>query len=329
MGRKGITIPVGDWAKEMVGELYPHLTAEQTEALNGGLPVPPSPDWRPPGPKAVNLHVATLNERQPPPKPSQPIAAPAPIAGPTGLPVVSCVLVYGDAARIRMAKRAVNDFFAQVYPRKELVIVNTTGIRLFEEHANFQIRELLVDEVGGIGHMRNLGVAAARGSWIKPCWDDDDIQSPWLLSYQMLHRVPGHAVLLTTQLHVDLVNNAAITYTLRDGIPNSMIVPAQPGLEFDAFLERGEDLRFWADHFGVNTVVVANTDPPLSCLTLAVYHGRNVTDVELFMAGHCGEAASGKLNCRPAEQRFIVSALKTVGYDIRPVEQPVTVGEGK
>src|SRR5688572_20969717 len=41
-----VKIPVGDMAREFLGQIFPRRTAEQVEAIKAGEPVPPSPDYK-------------------------------------------------------------------------------------------------------------------------------------------------------------------------------------------------------------------------------------------------------------------------------------------
>lgn len=354
MGER-IRIPLGDWAKDMLGDLFPQLTPEQIAALREGRPVPASPASpagaeklhvaRPSSEHAVSVARNVLNTARQaaatsggagqcvlePNWPTQAeFTAPTPPLAPEALPVVSCILVFADRSRIRFAQRAIKDFTAQLYPRKELVIVNATDLSI-KDGENFEINEVMVLEGAmtaptTIGELRNIGIDAARGDWVKLCWDDDDIHSPWLLVYQMLFRRPGAALALTSQLRVDLVNNSAIHHSAAVGIANTLIVPADKKKRFVGALERGEVARYWGQHYGVNTVAVPNAVPALSCLSIAVHHGNNLTPVEQFMAGHVGPSAQGIFRCAPEEIGLLSAALAGVGYKIQTADSETAEG---
>ena len=284
-------------ARLSLKEMFPKATEEQIKALNEGQPVPPSPEWL-----AANGDGATQ-------------ASPA-RSGTDELPMVSCVLVFGDPKRLRIARKAVNQFVAQTYERKQLVIVNATD-QAVTNVPYAAIKEVRIDERSpSIGFMRNKGIALADGSWIKQ-WDDDDVYDPLLLAYQMGCRKPGHATLLTHQIRANI--NRAIAYLHRqpEGIAGTILFPKQEGLAYPD-ISLGEDRAFWISHFATKTHLVNNHSYPTTALQIAAFHGRNATPEEAFMVEHSGPDMDGRIELPEAEAAYLRVRLAEFGQKVKP-----------
>jgi glycosyltransferase involved in cell wall biosynthesis len=102
--------------------------------------------------------------------------------------LVSCLCI--SEGRVPMLRRAVALFEQQIYPNRELLIV----YRSSDEATKDYVRALGNPSIRGIeapagpqlqlGGLRNLSVAASRGSYIAT-WDDDDWHAPERLQAQM------------------------------------------------------------------------------------------------------------------------------------------------
>ena len=87
--------------------------------------------------------------------------------------------------RIEYCKTAIESFLSQSYENKELIIVNSGGLKYFELVENFidyqnvdNIRHVffLKNQQTTIGELRNKGLEHALGDYIT-VWDDDDFYS--------------------------------------------------------------------------------------------------------------------------------------------------------
>lgn len=118
----------------------------------------------------------------------------APAAGEaveTQLPLVTCIMpTYNRRAFIPLA---LQNFRAQDYPRKELLVVDdgtdAVGDIVREETG---VRYIRLARRTSIGHKRNLACREARGDIIAH-WDDDDWYGPERLRYQVAPLIDGRA----------------------------------------------------------------------------------------------------------------------------------------
>lgn len=106
---------------------------------------------------------------------------------PAALPLISCLMVTND--RPELARRAIECFLRQDYPRCELVIVDegqSDELQTWVSALNHpRLRHF---RVAGprqpLGALRNLSVQQAVGEFVA-VWDDDDLYHPSRLLYQM------------------------------------------------------------------------------------------------------------------------------------------------
>jgi hypothetical protein len=328
--RGSARIPIGEMAKASLGEIFPHLTREQVEAIRAGRPVPPSPDYRGPEEKKEEEAGGQVGGASllPAPLSAFPFPLVDPHAGkesvvpPSGLgedlPLVTCILVFGLRERIRMARKAVQQFVEQVYPRKQLVIVNTTDLDVTTvPHFAIKERRVSLPRRLTLGQMRNIGLELADGDWVRPCWDDDDYYHPLQLAYQMCFRRPGHASLLTHQMRVDINTATAYVHHQEEGIPNTMLVPRSSQARFPD-VDVNDAQAFWLENYGDRTVAVDNGQFPFNGLSVAAYHGHNVTPREEFMYGHSEEEYHGRWELDEQEAMHLRVLLAGFGIEARP-----------
>ncbi len=338
-----VTIPVGDMAKQSIGKIYPQLTAEQIEALNSGKPIPPSPDYRG-GPVGVVVaresdadlgRIEELNE-----KIGQQAALLREkvrvegifeecIAASKGGPTVTAFLVFGDKNRLRRARKAVNQFVAQSYPNKQIVIVNATDTSV-TTHPHRLVKEVKWE--AGLepttGNMRTQAVDLADGDLLFPFWDDDDVYDRHLLAYLVSNYTPGKAVLLNSQIRVDIKNSAAYMHVEPDGIPNTLLCPKEKGKYFGS-ATGGEDYAFWNLNWGLRSVVVDNRHFPVNTMLMRVWDGNNVLPQDRFMVDHATEAHYGRWELGGSEAEHVKAVFATFGLKAEakaPTEQPAGVG---
>ena len=108
-----------------------------------------------------------------------PAPTPAPVA--SGGPLVSCIMP--TANRRAFVGRAIAQFLAQDYPRRELIVVDdghAPVADLVPDHKS--VHYLRLDRRAPIGAKRNIACEIAQGEVIAH-WDDDDWMAPeWLRS---------------------------------------------------------------------------------------------------------------------------------------------------
>jgi hypothetical protein len=241
-------------------------------------------------------------------------------------PMVSAILVVGQQERVKLARRAVQVFVEQHYLRKQLIIINATPapVTNVEWH---EIKEVQVQPGPSLGILRNMGIDRADGEWIIG-WDDDDWSHPYRLAYQMAHRREGMACLLTYQLRCDVDRSTAFLYHRAAGIPSTMLFPKTLARYPD--LAVAEDLAFWVNNWGYGQHILINNETarfPASVMSIAFYHGRNVTSELQFMEDHTDAAFDGKWILAAEEVEHLRSVLTEYGFKINATEssEPVAV----
>ena len=286
-------------ARLSLREMFPKATEEQLKALNEGTPVPPSPEWLAANASGEAQSGAALSSH-----------------GEVEPPMVSCVMIFSDPKRLRVARKAVNQFVAQTYERKQLVIVNATDQAVTNVPYS-AIKEVRIDDRNpSLGAMRNKGLSLADGDWIKQ-WDDDDVYDPLLLAYQMGCRKPGHATLLTHQIRIHTSRAIAYLHRQPEGIAGTILHPKMDGLQYPD-ISLGEDRAFWISHFATKTHIVNNHAYPASVMQMAAYHGRNVMPVEQFMVDHHAPNMDGVIELPELEGDYLKRRLVEFGLEMKP-----------
>lgn len=307
-------IPVRDMALANLEQFFPQLTADQCEALRTGkaITVPPAEFWQ-----ASNDRRLLTLERS--------AALLEGLAGNVNGPRVSCVLVFANKERIRRARKAVNQFCAQSYPHKQLVIVNATDLPITNV-AHKEIKELPFEvsqdsPTGSLGSMRNFALANCDGEAACPHWDDDDVYDRHLLAFMMSQysATRMHAVVLSTQLRIDIVNSTVYKHTQPSGIPNTMIVPCRPNSTRYPDQTGKEDEAYFHKYFALDAKVIANTNYPFNTLKMCVYDGHNVAPFEEFMLGHATKEYRGRWEVTSIEANYVKEALEPFGLHVQPV----------
>lgn len=309
-------IPVGDLAKADLPRLFPHLTPQQVIAIREGKPVPPSPDWQPPI-VAKDYHARLLDWF-------------ARCDHDYG--TVLCVLVFGIRERIKLARKAVNQFIAQRYPNKKLVIVNGTDLPVVT-NSHALIHELKVEPHLTVAEMRNIGIDSQPSTWIKPNWDDDDAYDPYLLSYMMNFSKcddtgDGPCIALANQLRVDITTGTAFIHSNPAGIPNTMIVPRNT-VTAVPFPSDADDLEYLTKKTAATkqpVTVIYNNTFPLNCLSTSIYHGNNFMPADMHMGEYAGGGEhAGRWYLGQAESEQLRNVLGTFGFSIKVSEVPAEV----
>jgi hypothetical protein len=334
------TIPVKEMALNALDKILPHCTPEQITALKTGKPVPPSPDWIGTMPMsqaviavrdeadaqkiaeltdAVNEARTALREKVRREMVFDDIIANARRGGPS----VTAVLVFSDPKRLRRARKAVNQFVAQSYPNKQIVIVNASTVQVTNvPHKAVLELDWPPDGVPNPSpaELRNHALDHATGDFVFPFWDDDDVYDADLLTYLVARCRTDQSVALTSQIRVDIVNSAAHHHVERDGIPNALLCPLTDA-RFDPTLTLGEDLAFWQRHWGTRTTAVDNSAWPLNSLLMRVHDGNNVVTREAFMGGPPADAHERR-PLSPTEEAHMLAVLRTFGLKAEPRATP-------
>jgi len=299
------TIPVKEMALANLDKIFPHLTAAQIEALRSGAPVPPSPNWNgsdrsmsvAPDAKRIARRLAVCDASLAQAK--------------NRLPSVTAIMVFSDANRVRRARKAVNQFVAQSYPNKQIVIVNASNTPITNVPHN-NVLELQSVAPASTGELRNIGLKHAVGDLVFPFWDDDDVYDYELLSFLVSAHVRGKATLLTTQVRVDIEHATAYMHVEPYGIPNTVLCPTGMGIQF-ADRTGGEDYTFVQPHWALKTNVVDNKEWPVNSLLMRVHAGDNVTPRETFMAGHHSPEFFGRWDLGKDVAEYMTETLEGFG----------------
>jgi hypothetical protein len=293
-------IPVAEMARASLDKIFPHLSPEQVAAIREGRPVPPSPDWRPPGIPAPIEHLLAFGRGRP-----------------SGLPLVSAILVFGDQGRaerrVTLARRAVNQFVRQVYPNKQLVVANATD-QAVTNRPHPAVKEIQV-KPGPLGSLRNQALSAADGDWVMPFWDDDDVYDPFLVDYLMRQAAPGHAVAANTQARVHIYKMTAYLHYEEGGIANTMIVPRSDAV-FSEEWQWGEDETFWKLFWQHKAVIADTRAYPLNLLKVCAYHRYNASPEVMFMVNHAAPEHAGRLYLSEEERDRLGYLLAPFGVGI-------------
>lgn len=235
-------------------------------------------------------------------------------------PLVSAVMVTGKTPEHEgMARLAVKCFLKQTYTHTELVIINDGPYTLDIQHPAVHETRIGIDMAAGaekpkmaLGHLRNLGIAAAKGDYIIQ-WDDDDYHHPHRILYQMAHmprRDMAAAVLLTRQVRVSLVGKReAFNIEDTNGIAGTVLHRRLGAPNYPDTAHKGEDADFLKG-FGDNVILLDNDSDvwPGPALYVRVYHGRNTWDEAHVMGGEGSFTGSWGLNADEREYLRLVLA---------------------
>ena len=98
-------------------------------------------------------------------------------------PLVSCLMP--TANRRRLAAQAIQYFFQQDYPSRELIVIDDGSDSIRDlMPADDRIRYRRLETTLTMGAKHNIAADEARGEMLIH-WDDDDWMAPWRISYQV------------------------------------------------------------------------------------------------------------------------------------------------
>jgi glycosyltransferase involved in cell wall biosynthesis len=211
------------------------------------------------------------------------------------LPTISCLMVTYD--RMALAKRSIECFAKQTYPRKELVIVTNGAIRYRRALERFVAQRgltavrfvFLDDDSIALGRLRNLSLDAAQGELICQ-WDDDDCNHPDRLMLQAEHmfKEKARACFMTDHLQF-LEDTRAVVWVdwtlggrsrVDQLLPGTVMMFKDPQFRYPEtgeYARRGEDTAFLCSIY--ETVPVAYL-MGMGWLYLYTFHGRNTFSKE-------------------------------------------------
>jgi glycosyltransferase involved in cell wall biosynthesis len=193
--------------------------------------------------------------------------------------------------RLDLAKRSMDCYRRQSYPRRELVIVSQGNAgyrealaRCIAEAGIEDVRMIAADPSLRLGALRNISLDSARGELV--CvWDDDDCSHPDRLHRQVDRLREGgfDAVFLSSYLHLT-VSDRVLRWLDHRNVPDPPEHPLLPGT---VLMRRDVKVRYpeagRGEHYGEDWQLMlelrehARVDiaGDLGLLYLYTFHGRN------------------------------------------------------
>jgi glycosyltransferase involved in cell wall biosynthesis len=224
--------------------------------------------------------------------------------------------------RHQCALASIRAFVAQTYPRKELLIVNDSEHPLLydtEWSSSANIHELLVPCQDTLGDLRNLAIEYAVGDLIIQ-WDDDDLSAPNRIEAQLRRHRPGHAVLLTNEVHYDVQTqwgfaNSAYKWIVR-GFPGTVLHDRNVPWRYPSS-KVGEDTEFVQNFQRIGKLICVENCPSMH---IRLFHGWNTLSHRRIMVNPLTLGHGRELNV--FERRTVAS------YISRYCNQPLSKIEG-
>jgi glycosyltransferase involved in cell wall biosynthesis len=203
-------------------------------------------------------------------------------------PLVSCLTITRD--RPEMLRRSTDQFLAQTWPNRELVIVVDPRSRHEEWLPEFEIWldghpdvSVHIGSETTVGGLRNESVKLAIGKLVAT-WDDDDYNHPRRLEMQIEHLMDLErygtkaCYLQAAGIHMVDEERFAICSFPMLGLAPTMVAHKDAMIEYPK-LERASDSEVQT-HFGRASQI---TMGPRECWLYArTYHGKNIWEREHF-----------------------------------------------
>jgi glycosyltransferase involved in cell wall biosynthesis len=179
-----------------------------------------------------------------------------------------------------MSQVAIDCFFQQTYPDRQLVIVNHSG-EPFQLH-DPRVKELLVERPPTLGELRNIGLEAADGDLVIT-WDDDDWHSPMRMEVQVAAwKATKRPNVLSCYVTCDVRTGDAFVRSCRNfecrGCCGLILFP-RTGCRYPA-LNTGEDTALAKIFLKAGDLTVLDDNPMLYFRTC---HGANTWPHEFIM----------------------------------------------
>jgi len=202
----------------------------------------------------------------------------------TTYPKVSCLMV--TANRLHIANRAIKCFADQLYPNKELIIVDDGEENynsILNNYSKLDIKYIKIEKQQNntLGYLRNCSLESATGDYIVQ-WDDDDWYHPKRLEIQaeILNNGYDACCLSATIVHIsskEYMNHPFIGQ-LRGGIPGSIMHKKCDNIRYSK-LSREED-SYYLKEWSKKRLYIFDTS--FNYLFIRSYHGDNTWDIEHF-----------------------------------------------
>lgn len=200
-------------------------------------------------------------------------------------PKISCLMI--TANRLHLAKRAIQCFSDQIYPNKELVIIDDGEEdygNVLNEFTKLDIKYIKIDkeEEYTLGYLRNCSLNYASGDYIVQ-WDDDDWYHPNRLEIQasILNNGFDACCLSATIMHINTKKymNFPFIGQLREGVPGSIMHIRDDSIRYSN-LKRAEDTYYLREWSSKNLYIL---DISFYYLFIRTYHGDNTWEIEHFL----------------------------------------------
>lgn len=248
-------------------------------------------------------------------------------------PLVSCLTITRD--RPELLRRCVEQFFAQTYPEKELVIVVDPRSKFDEWLPEFEVwlagHPDVSVEIGSshtVGGLRNETLKLASGE-IVATWDDDDYNHPERLARQMIELEKGYkggiraSYLQNAGVYMADSKKYALAIWEIFGLAPTMVAWKDSMIPYQE-LERASDSVTQKHHFTLNMVT---TFPLEAWLYARVYHGKNIWEREHFEKFITESAFRKAWMEHGAQVELTLHIRELFGEDEAPKEAVVFGGE--
>ena len=202
----------------------------------------------------------------------------------TTFPLISCLCITHNS--VPQLERAINCFYAQTYPNKELLILyeddNAGNIAYLKEKyvTDISFIEVPSNPKLPLGDLRNIAVEQCNGEYFCQ-WDDDDWYSSNRLEVQMeaLQQSCKPATMLLYWLMFDSVTKCAYLSPFRLWEGSILCQKSVISTECNyASLVKGEDTLLLEKLLNNNSVF-----PVIHpCVYIYVFHGQNTWDHDHF-----------------------------------------------
>lgn len=256
--------------------------------------------------------------------------------------VTAFMMTPGTSERNRLARIGVRAFLDQTYPYKELLILNHGDEPVEVQHP--QVREVRVPldviepdpqdglarfrhqetgEIVRVGKIADMAIDLAHGDWVMQ-WDDDDYPGPERITVQMAQRIPGHCVVLGSQVRYSFRSNCAFVHTLtHDGIGSTILFPLATVKYRYPSLPDHFDSVFYLKNFTHKRVIVRNSVgyPAIHGpeLFFRFHHGDNINGERHIMRGMAGKQDEWRLPEGVAQKlRAVLDIYEAAGYRVAP-----------
>jgi glycosyltransferase involved in cell wall biosynthesis len=196
---------------------------------------------------------------------------------------VVAVMITGKCIeRLPFAHTAVKCFMNQIYPNKELLIINH-GVPMNVGGTH----EIMVtrDKYPFLGDLRNLAIDVVKNNApdsVITVWDDDDWYEPHYISEIMKGYQPGKFITCHKTIDHDLQQNASFLHRWNGGTYNVCMYDASTPYRYGR-KDKHEDKVFRDEYKNTKNIVVVPNDP---MFYVRMVHGFNVHTAEFTMRGH-------------------------------------------